>query len=96
MARINIEEKISQEERQWELIKANIEQLPLEEKLTYAEYVKEEEERLRQKRSIRLAKVKAKRKAENIRFAWELTKFVAGIAVGIVGLWAWVSLMAIM
>ena len=57
MARINIEEKISQEERQWELIKANIEQLPLEEKLTYAEYVKEEEERLRQKRSIRLAKV---------------------------------------
>lgn len=99
MAKINIkklEQKIENDARQLEIIKAQIEELPLEERLGYAEYVKALELETHKKQSKRKERIKQQKRCDNIRFTWEVIKYVAGALLALVGLWSWVSLFAIL
>lgn len=99
MAKINIRKKAKRYEeelRQLEIILHQIEQLPIEERLKYADYTKSVKSEIHKIEVKHKELVRQKEIRDNIRFTWEVIKYVAGALLALVGLWTWVSLFAIL
>lgn len=98
MARINVKElesKISQSERELNIIKSQIENLPLEERLEHAEFYKALDADTRKQNAKRRAKIQRQNRKDNVVFAWTLAKYIVGAIIVAVGFWAFTSLAVI-